>query len=131
MSARRRTVFVSYARGDSAVALRIVEALQDAGVDASYDAQLSSGESWAQTLAEGIGAADRVLVLMSPEYFESRWCQAELAEAFKKGKPIIPVRVRPCRPTGPLEYLNALDLSDPGHQAEALQDLIGLARDPA
>lgn len=82
------------------------------------DRELPAGESWAESLAQAIDDSDFVIVLMSPDYFEGRWTQAELAHALGAEKKVIPILVRPCEVTGPLKYYNSLDLTaDSGYAA--------------
>lgn len=109
--ARQSSAFISYARSDATVAAAIARSLEQNGVSAFLDSSLGVGESWAEVLAKAVRDADVVVVLLSPDYFSSRWSQSELSYAFEMKKVILPVVVRDCEVTGPLTYLNHFDLT--------------------
>lgn len=62
-------------------------------------------------LKRTIESSDVVLVILSPGYFQSTWCQQETAVAAASRVPIIPVLVEPCEVQGFLQYYNRADLT--------------------
>jgi hypothetical protein len=70
-----------------------------------------AGESFIAELNKTIEKSDVVLVLLSPNYFQSAWCQQETAAAAASKEPIIPVMVEPCEVQGILRFYNWADLT--------------------
>jgi len=103
-SDRKVAVFVSYARSDMDYARRLSQFLRDNNIEVLDDQSVPVGDNFADTLRDEIGRAKSVVVLMSPDYFESRWCQVELAAAIAQEKQILPVRLRG-EAEGPLAFL--------------------------
>lgn len=90
-----KRIFISYSRADK----RDVESLSamlaehhtvwyDKGLDETI------GQDWWQTLLKEIAAADIFIFLISRESVESKYCRAELEEAQRLRKPIMPILVR-------------------------------------
>jgi hypothetical protein len=71
--------------------------------------ELPTGSSLSDALKASIDAADVVIVLMSPNYFSSRWAQAELATALFSKKRVIPILVHPVEVQGPLAFYQYID----------------------
>jgi hypothetical protein len=105
---RSGAVFISYARPDIDFAGVIGRLLRDHDFSVLDDRSVSVGASFAGQLHDEISKADFFVVLMSPEYFSSRWCQAELVSAMQEEKPVVPVRMRG-EPEGPLALLQHID----------------------
>ncbi len=121
------TVFISYARSDSLTAEWLDDLLEQRGFEAHFDRELTAGESWAETLSEAIRSARVMVLLLSPDFFRSTWCQAELSEAFKWDKRILPVMVDRCMPDGPLQHIQWLDLTGAvEEQDKAVERLLAL-----
>jgi hypothetical protein len=107
------SVFISYAHPDARFAEHLKEKLYSAGVDNTVlDRDLPAGESFSDVLNDAIDQVDVVVVLMSPDYFSSRWAQWELAKALSSKKRVIPILVRPGVVEGPLRYIQFLDATD-------------------
>ena len=123
------SVFISYAKVDEHIARLLADALRqvygDRRVLTDKDA-IAVGENWAKVLGQTIGAADVVVVLMSPGYFSSQWAQAELAQALVYSKRLLPVMVRPCEVDGPLAHYTWLDFQEdsPGKSIQEVVDLV-------
>lgn len=105
-------MFVSYAQSDKFVARSLVDKLEAKGVRVFIDSELAVGENFSEVLRRAIVAADAAVVLMSPEYSSSQWCQAELATAMAEGKRLLPVRIHGKVMEGPLAYLQYVDGKD-------------------
>ena len=105
-------VFISYARPDRAWTQWLEERLRKHGFQVSTDAtSVPPGESFINELQRTITAADVMVVLLSPSYFELTWCQQETAVAAASKMPIIPVVVERCEVQGFLKYYNWADLT--------------------
>jgi nucleoside 2-deoxyribosyltransferase len=111
-------VFISYSRKDRAFVQRLATDLAAhlPEVQVFYDMLIEPGASWAETLAGQIEQADVVLALLSPDYLDSPWAHQELQIALErqlqKQARLIPVMVRPCRPTGILSQLTWVDFTE-------------------
>jgi vWA-MoxR associated protein middle region 0/TIR domain len=125
---RRPTVFVSYAQPDKFVARRLMEKLEAREVTVLIDSELAAGESFSEVLRSAIAASDATVVLMSPEYFSSLWCQAELATAMAEGKRLLPVRIHGDVAEGPLAYLQSVDGKDLDSAASRITEALEAAR---
>jgi hypothetical protein len=104
-------VFISYARTEDHFAQNLAEKLQSSGISVFYDhADLAVGEDFQEVLRSTIERCDFVVVLMSPQYFRSPWCQAELSWGLEANKRLLPVLIDG-EPQGPLSYIQYLDAS--------------------
>ena len=87
-------VFISYTHQDAAVAKRVAEALQSAGVQVWIDQQVAPGESAIEWMNQSLGEADYVLFLVSEASLASRWVSREWMSALADRETVvIPVRV--------------------------------------
>jgi hypothetical protein len=93
-------VFISYSRTDSEFVAMLVNHLKSNEITVSYDqTDFAIGDSIAASINLAIKEADFVLIIMSPDYFNSSWATKEmemsLAEEFDKGKTkVIPLLCR-------------------------------------
>ena len=106
---RQPAVFISYARSEAQFASHLRDRLSAADIDVHWDMELPAGSSLSDVLKTSIDAADIVIVLISPDYFSSKWAQAELATALSAKKRVLPILVRPGEVEGPLAYYQHLD----------------------
>ena len=133
--AEKLRVFLSYHTPDHAVARRLADALarHDPTLDVFFDRyDLRAGAFWVPALAEAIGEADAIIVLLgarSPgpwqrlEYFE-----ALARKAKEPGFAIVPVVLPGAAPRLPFLYqLHQLQLADP-NATEALDALLAALR---
>jgi hypothetical protein len=105
-------VFISYASRDKRWAELLGDRLGKHGFRISTDSQsVPPGESFIAELNRTIEKSDLLLVILSPNYFQSTWCQQETAVAAASKVPIIPVLVEPCEVQGILRYYNVADLT--------------------
>jgi WD40 repeat protein len=85
-------VFISYAREDQEFVRRLVAALEDRGREAWIDWQdIEPSDTWWQSVAEAINAADAVLFIASPDSVASEICQREVQHAVIQRKRLIAV----------------------------------------
>lgn len=89
-------VFVSYSRADSEfVGKQLVPRLRriyGAG-NITYDDDIHGGENWWTSLVRKIADCDIFLPVISISFNESEFCQREVDEALRLGKPILPVLI--------------------------------------
>jgi nucleoside 2-deoxyribosyltransferase len=121
------SVFISYARKDREFVTRLQHDMEARIPDVHiwYDMLLEPGSSWAATLAQQIERADVILAILSPDYLASEWTTQELNIAMLRRTQgeakLIPLLVRPCRPTGFLASIHWIDFT--GDYEEALARL--------
>lgn len=93
-------VFISYSRNDAPFVNNLVNRLQQQKIDVFYDQNsIAVGESIASSINLVIQNADYVLIVMSPDYFNSIWATKEMELAlsgeFEKGvTKVIPLLCR-------------------------------------
>ena len=100
---KRATVFLSYARTDSQVAMRIRHALQSHDYAVWSDMGLSAGDDWESAIRSAIDEAAGkgfVLLLLSPASLETEYCKAEAEYALgiaarSPRSNVIPVLIAP------------------------------------
>ena len=87
--------FICYARQDKAFAHKLAKDLRRNGVSIWMDVlDIPAGVRWDRAVEKALRKAERLLVILSPEAVESENVQDELALAFDRKKPIVPVRFR-------------------------------------
>ena len=74
-------VFLSYARGDRAVAERLAHAIGEAGLSVWWDRHIKGGAEFSSDIEQQLEAAAKVLVLWSKEAVVSRWVRDEASFA--------------------------------------------------
>ncbi|HLY53919.1 MAG TPA: TIR domain-containing protein [Stellaceae bacterium] len=131
-------LFISHSSRNNEPAIRLNDWLRKNGwgqvfLDLDPTQGLAPGQLWQQELKKAGERCTAVLVLVSPDWIASRWCQAEFLLAEQLGKLIFPVLVAPTPAADlPPEILGKYqfaDLSTPDKEAEGLQRLsIGLKR---
>jgi hypothetical protein len=99
------SLFVSYAHNDEGVKtelLKHLRPLERMGLIAEWhDRKLKAGEEWDRVISENLRKADIVLLLISVDFINSKYCfDVELEEALKMHEQgharVIPVLVRKC-----------------------------------
>ncbi len=84
MQKREPTVFLSYARADSALVQQVADGLAAAGVRVWLDKMLKAGTNWMQEIERELSAADFVAFFISPHSVESTWAKQELQVALHR-----------------------------------------------
>ncbi|MDX2138154.1 MAG: SUMF1/EgtB/PvdO family nonheme iron enzyme [Chloroflexota bacterium] len=89
-------IFVSYSRSDKAKVKTLIPLLrEDYGLDnVWWDENFYGGQVWLEEILQQIAQCDVFVYLMSPRSLGSPYCQAELEEARRLRKPILPVKLR-------------------------------------
>lgn len=108
--------FVSYNHVDREWAEWVawqVEAAGHAAVIQAWD--FTPGNNFVLRMDEAVRYSDRTILILSPEFLESPFAAAEWAAVFAQDPKgardrILPIRVRPCEPSGLLGQLVYLDL---------------------
>jgi hypothetical protein len=117
------SVFLSYAKEDSAAAARLMDWLRGRGVDCySWQDPQRRGGRFIEDIEAGIAGADQFLVLLSPAYLMSSWCRHERDLALqheidlnrhRRFVRVIEVATTPRPATGFLRNYDALDAREP------------------
>ncbi|WP_239336058.1 TIR domain-containing protein, partial [Frankia sp. CiP3] len=124
-----RTVFLSYAEADEPWAVWVAWQLREAGYQPRLQAWHSvPGGNFVGWIRAELMAASCVMVILSPAYLDSKWCEAELnvalADAVAGRKLLLPVRVAPCEAPPLLREIGRISLVDRS-EADACRALVG------
>ncbi|MDX2161009.1 MAG: SUMF1/EgtB/PvdO family nonheme iron enzyme [bacterium] len=89
-------IFISYSRVDRNLCVDLASRLRRVyGYESTwFDETLHAGEVWWQEILDQVRRCDIFLIMMTRETFESEYCQAELKEARRLNKALLPVLVR-------------------------------------
>ena len=89
-------IFVSYSRADHDRCVELVRRLRRIyGADnVWFDDEIHGGDDWWTLILERVAWCDVFIYLLSRESLESDYCKAELAEAERLNKTILPVLIR-------------------------------------
>ncbi len=93
-------VFISHASGDADAARDLFAWLSSQGFDRGFldidtDQGIPPGAKWEQMLYDELERAQAVILLLTRNWFDSKWCFAEFAQARSRGKAIFPVIIGP------------------------------------
>jgi len=93
-------VFISHSSRDNEAARKIFTWLRSQGfeqgfLDIDKHQGIPPGARWEQTLYEELERAQAVILILTKNWFDSKWCFAEFAQARSRGKAIFPVIVSP------------------------------------
>ena len=90
-------VFISYSSKDEALATKIVESLEEAGLDAWYKKrEILPGDNWAEKIASGLKESNAMVVLVTNDALESDAVVDNISYALNEpvfSKRLIPVIV--------------------------------------
>lgn len=113
--------FISYTTADREWAEWIAWQLEDAGYKCRIQAwDFIPGSNFVQEMDQGT-EAQRILLVLSPDYFNSRFTKPEWQAAFAQDptgekRKILAVKVRECHPEGLLRQVVWIDLTGLGYQ---------------
>jgi WD40 repeat protein len=118
-------IFLSHSSKDNAAAAEMNERLHEQGhrslfLDFDPAKGIPPGRDWEKELYAQLRSCRVVVVLCSPASMRSKWCFAEITHAKALGKPVIPVKVAPCKVESVLARSQVVDLTvDPesGYQS--------------
>jgi TolB-like protein/Flp pilus assembly protein TadD len=113
-------IFLSYNREDQAVAKRVAEAFEAAGMSVWWDQTLRSGETYDEVTEAALRGAKAVVVLWSPRSVASHWVRAEATIAHR-ARTLVPATIEACDKPVMFELTQTADLShwrgEAGHTA--------------
>ena len=95
-------VFISYSSKDKTIAVKLVSLLRELGIEVWVDyEQIRLGDSVSGSIEAGLACTDAILLLVSQDFVESRWCRAEyepiLSREIESGRTyVIVVRLDDC-----------------------------------
>ncbi|HUP61246.1 MAG TPA: toll/interleukin-1 receptor domain-containing protein [Thermoanaerobaculia bacterium] len=118
--------FVSYAAPDQPWAEWIAWQLEELGHTATLQAwDFVPGSNFVVEMQNAIARSSRTVAVLSPDYLERAFPEAEWAAAFAQdarglGRRLLPIRVRPCVPAGVLAAIVYVDLVDLAEEAARL-----------
>jgi WD40 repeat protein len=143
-SSGRLTLFISHSSHDNEAAIRLRDWLRGNGwsqifLDLDPEQGLAPGHRWKLELKKAGERCSGVVLLISPAWAASRWCQGEYELAENLGKRVFPVLIAPTAIEDlPIELranYHFADISEPEREEDGLRRLaIGLRRaglDPA
>ncbi len=101
-------LFISYAHADNATVEPVVRAVKSAGREVWMDkGGIQPGENWAGEIVRGIKSSRGVMILCSPNAFESDHIKREVYLADRYKKPMLPVFIAEAQPPEDFEYFFA------------------------
>ena len=108
-------VFISHSSRDKEPAERIKAWLRDQGFEAPFldfdkHSGIPPGADWEKTLYREIERSGAVIIIQTPNWFDSKWCFAEFTQARALGKAIFPIIETPTGDTLVSSDIQALDL---------------------
>jgi adenylate cyclase len=117
------SIFLSYARDDSAKAARIASALEAGGHSVWWDQHIGAGTRFGAEIEEALRAAEYVIVLWSKASVRSAWVLDEAAAGRDSGR-LIPVLIDKVEPPLGFRQYQAIDLSGGRRGDKALAPLL-------
>lgn len=89
-------IFISYSSKDRAFVDQLATELRRLGHTVWIDFEgIRGGESWKQSIADGLHPSRVVLLVLSPESISSEWVEEEVRTAQSLAKTLIPLLLRP------------------------------------
>ncbi len=108
---KRVDFFVSCSHLDKRWAEWIVDCIEMEGYTTFWgDRDLDVGDDFMLVIQKYLDRADKLIAILSPAYFASAYCQAEVTFMLQEGKKILPVKVSKEQPTGEIAKLLYVDL---------------------
>lgn len=92
-------IYCAYYRGDKALLEQVLPLLQEHQV--TYMEQFEDSAAWWQAVLSKISACEIFIYLVTDEALAVPYCQAQLEEALRISKKVLPVIVRPLHPPYP------------------------------
>lgn len=119
------SIFISYSRADRPFTRELAKRLRRAYMEVWYDDKLHGGEVWWEEILAGIRKCDVFVYLVSHDSLKSTYCQAELAEARRLHKLVLPVQIRRIYEDIPdtLREIQVVDMTE-GLTADTVTDLL-------
>lgn len=112
---RSRQIFVSYSRADRVAVDRLCVDLMGQGYILWIDAAehgIEAGENWREELKRQVSQSGALVACLSPDFFRSEFCKAEVTQALAEHKPIYPLKLRRLTAEEEKAGLTAFGLAD-------------------
>jgi TolB-like protein/tetratricopeptide (TPR) repeat protein len=106
----RPRVFLSYARGDRPRIALLAQALQTAGLEVWWDAEIKGGDAFADSIETALDAAEAVVVAWSQTSVASDWVRDEAGHG-RDRKRLVPVSLDGTLPPLGFRQYHSIDLS--------------------
>ena len=108
-------IFISHSNRDAEQAAHLLTCLHAHGftetfLDFDKHAGLAPGADWERTLYREIAGAEAVILILTKNWFDSKWCFAEFTQARALGKAIFPLIESPTGETFVSQDIQHLDL---------------------
>ncbi|HEY3886925.1 MAG TPA: toll/interleukin-1 receptor domain-containing protein [Caulobacteraceae bacterium] len=92
-----KTYFLSYARADSTIALKLADDLKAAGTSVWVDQyDIHPSQHWDRAVEDAVRGCEGMIVILSPRSTASSNVADEVSVAIDSGKTVIPVLVEAC-----------------------------------
>jgi WD40 repeat protein len=110
-------IFVSHSSQDKKIADEVKEFLMQQGfervfLDFDKTTGIGAGENWEKRLYEELSRCHALVLILTPNWLESKWCFVEFAQARALGKIILPIVCAPLGGRFVLPEIQAVDLLD-------------------
>ena len=129
-----RKTFFSYARDNGEFVLRLATDLRAAGVDCWLDQlDIPAGERWDAEIEQALSAAERLIVVLTPDSVASTNVMDEVSFLLEREKPVIPILLQECKVPMRLRRVQHLDFTGDYQAglARLLEQLEGGSEEPA
>jgi hypothetical protein len=108
-------VFISHSGKDRKQSARMLKWLRDQGFEGAFldfdkESGIPVGADWERILYQKVRSAEAVVLILTKNWFDSKWCFVEFAQARALGKPIFPVIESPAGDTFVARDIQHLDL---------------------
>lgn len=107
---RMADVFISYARPDEGLAVRVADVLRSAGYNVWRDDELPAHRAYADVIQERLKSAKAVIVLWSAESTKSQWVRSE-ADAARQLGSLVQATIDGLLPPMPFDQVQCADLN--------------------
>ncbi|KAG8579987.1 hypothetical protein GDO81_007063 [Engystomops pustulosus] len=111
--------FISFSGADSAWVHRLIHKLEETipGIKiCTHDRDFTAGKTIIENMAECIQSSQKIVMVLSPEFVDSRWCLFEanlsMFQDCMSHKAIVPIILRPCLMPLYLSHLTYLEAED-------------------
>lgn len=104
------SVFLSYARQDSARVRPLVAALEGKGHTVWWDERIPGGDQFADAIEQALNSADAIVVLWSEASAKSAWVRDEASTGRDRGR-LVPVTLDGSQPPLGFRQFQTIDLS--------------------
>jgi hypothetical protein len=119
------TIFLSYARADSEIALKLTRDLKAAGVPIWLDQlDIPPGERWDRAVEAALESSKCLLVILSPNSVSSENVMDEASYAMDEKKEVVPVIIQQCKRPLRMRRLQFIDFT--GDYNTSLKRLLGV-----